>query len=144
MVINFFCTRPFIFYLCFQLVLKQSLMFTCSIPYFAKHFAKYFAKYIAKYIKPYSWPKKLYQFITNLIILATITTPGRVKYHIEKHLTSSYFRSWLQRDWSGIPLGGDWGDPLHYPKKWLVPPCFPNVLPTKCPSPHKSTPNGES
>ena len=101
---------------CFQLVLKQSLMFICSTPYFAKHFAKYFKKYIAKYSKPYSWPKKLYQSITNLIVLVNIPTPGRVKYHIEKHLTPSYFCSWLQRDWSGFPLGGNWGDLPHYPK----------------------------
>ena len=43
----------------------------------------------------YSWPKKLYQFITNLFSLANIPTLGQVKYHIGKNLTLSCLRSWL-------------------------------------------------
>ena len=29
--------------------------------------------------------------------------------------------------------GGTGGDPPHYPKNWLVPPCPPTVLTPKCP-----------
>ena len=43
----------------------------------------------------YSWPKKLNQFITNLIFLANIQMPGQVQYHIEKNLTTSYLCRWL-------------------------------------------------
>ena len=41
----------------------------------------------------YSWPKKLYQFMTNLFFLANIPTPGQVQHHFEKNFTSSYFGS---------------------------------------------------
>ena len=42
--------------------------------------------------KLYSWPKKLYQFMTNLFFLANVPTPGRVQYHVKKNLKPSCFR----------------------------------------------------
>ena len=44
--------------------------------------------------KLYSWPRKLYQCITNLFFLASIPTPGRVRCQVENNLTSSWIRSW--------------------------------------------------
>ena len=35
-------------------------------------------KWLAIPLKIYSWPKKLYQVITNLLFLANIPTPDRV------------------------------------------------------------------
>ena len=43
----------------------------------------------------YSWPKKPYQFMTNLFFLANIPTPGQVQHQVDKNFTSSYFGSWL-------------------------------------------------
>ena len=42
----------------------------------------------------YSWPKKPYQFMTNLFYLANIPTPGQVQHQVDKNFTSSYFGSW--------------------------------------------------
>ena len=34
---------------------------------------------------------------------------------------------------TGFPLVGEnWGDPLHYPKNWLVPPISPHCFDPKC------------
>ena len=43
----------------------------------------------------YSWLKKLCQFITSLFFLVDTPTHGRAKYHIEKNLKHSCFRSEL-------------------------------------------------
>ena len=42
----------------------------------------------------HSWPKKLYQFMTNLFFLTNIPTPGQVQHQVDKNFTSSYFGSW--------------------------------------------------
>ena len=44
--------------------------------------------------KLYSWPKKLYQFMTNLFSLTNIPTHGWVQYHVEKNLTTRCLRNW--------------------------------------------------
>ena len=105
---------------------------------------KIFAKYITKHSKPYSQPKKLYQFLTNLIILANIPTPSRVKHHIEKNLTTSCFRTWLQRDWStgqGFPQGRVLVVIPPLPKKLACTPMFPRCFTQKVSLPNKSTTN---
>ena len=42
--------------------------------------------------KLYSWPKNLYQFMTNLFFLANVPTPGRVQYHVKKNLKPNCLR----------------------------------------------------
>ena len=68
--------------------------------------------------KLYSWPKKLYQFISNTCFLTIIPTLGQLQQQVQKNFTSSYFHSWstgfrerylplILHSWICIPLHAD-------------------------------------